>query len=240
MSHEEPREELSPLEADLASLRPRRDRVDPEWGAILAEKAQRNESAADEALRAICDGPACDNPAGHVMVCLYCGKEERRTARRFAWPVAFGLMTAVAASLFVLLAVEPRGPIAREERLEPAGPTANVRLPPPDAAAPAPGKDRPALGLPEVPEKMLAASSRLLASRWAAQPQSSFRQRERRLSELAVVDPILLDQAFAAADEHGQPSGVPSTVSQGPDEPPLNSGRLLDPKVRANALEGLL
>jgi hypothetical protein len=60
------------------------------------------------------------------------------------------------------------------------------------------------------------------------------------LSQLAVVDPLLLDKALATADERWQSSGVPSTVSQGPDEPPLSSGRLLDPKVRANALEGLL
>ncbi len=103
-------EELKQFEAKLASLVPRRDRVDPGWGSVLAEKAAQNMVAAVAQT-----GPAervpCEGSSGHVYVCVYCGRSADRAAgvRRWAWPASLAAMTSVAAALLVML-VAGRGP----------------------------------------------------------------------------------------------------------------------------------
>lgn len=110
MSGDENQEELKQFEAELASLVPRRDRVDPGWGSVLAAKAAQSVAAAhgSPAARVPCEGPS-----GHVFVCVYCGRNADRTARagRWGWPAALAAMTSVAAALLVML-VAGRGPRA--------------------------------------------------------------------------------------------------------------------------------
>jgi hypothetical protein len=70
---------LKAVEADLALLRPREDRLDRQRLIFLAGQASVSE-------------------AGH---------RQRTSFQRWAWPASFGAMTAVAGSLLVLLLVRP-------------------------------------------------------------------------------------------------------------------------------------
>jgi hypothetical protein len=115
-------EDLNAFEAELASLRPRTDRLDPRCRSRLAEKLPSpfgrgagGEGLGDDALTLTLSQWArgrtevCDNPAGHEFLCIHCGSAAPKTgrARRLAWPAAFSTMTAVAALLFVMLATRP-------------------------------------------------------------------------------------------------------------------------------------
>ena len=105
MSRDEEQErDLKQFEAELASLVPRRDRVDPAWGSYLAEKAAERLGTA-----AARTGPVetvrCEGRSGHVFVCVYCGRSADRSAGvgRWAWPASLAAMTSVAAVLLVML-----------------------------------------------------------------------------------------------------------------------------------------
>jgi hypothetical protein len=88
-------EEMKAFEAELASLRPRADGLDPRWRFLLAQEAALNE-----------------NLAASQFICSRCGgvSSSGRDKRHWAWPAAFSAMTAVAAVLLVslIVRVEPR------------------------------------------------------------------------------------------------------------------------------------
>jgi hypothetical protein len=98
-------EELKPVEAELAALRPRRDRFDPQWRDFLAKAADLNAAPANAAT----NRPACSAPGDHLFLCVYCGVGQPRVSRvrRWAWPAAFSAMTAAAAVLLTMLSVQP-------------------------------------------------------------------------------------------------------------------------------------
>jgi hypothetical protein len=119
---EELSEELKAFEAELASLRPRADGLDPRWRFLLAQEARLNENVpAGEALAA---GP---------FLCSRCGSalSGRRGKRRWAWPAAFSAMTTVAAALLLALLarIEPQAvtPGSGENALPVAAPLAEDR-----------------------------------------------------------------------------------------------------------------
>ena len=125
------KKDLRQFEAELASLVPRRDRVDPDWGSVLAAKAAR-----DRAMAAAPTGPAagepCQGPSGHVFVCVYCGKGAARSTGigRWAWPGSLAAMTAVAAALLVILVAGRGTPVADRAAGSPkrgAGPAVATR-----------------------------------------------------------------------------------------------------------------
>jgi hypothetical protein len=93
-------EDLKAFEAELASLRPRAEGLDPRWRFLLAQEATLNQNqSADETL------------AAGRCVCSRCGAvASGRDKRRWAWPAAFSAMTTVAVVLLVALVVrvEPR------------------------------------------------------------------------------------------------------------------------------------
>jgi hypothetical protein len=97
-------QDLTALKARLASLRPRADRLDPEWRAML-EKEMALTLALSQRERG-----RCESPAGHRFVCVHCGNEARIfTRRRWPWPAALAAVSGVAAVLLVML-VTQRGP----------------------------------------------------------------------------------------------------------------------------------
>jgi hypothetical protein len=89
-------EDLKAFEADLASLRPRADGLDPRWRFLLAQEAALNHNL-----------PGGDALAAGQFICSRCGavSSGRHDRRRWAWPAAFSAMTTVAAALLVALVV---------------------------------------------------------------------------------------------------------------------------------------
>ena len=120
-SDENHEEDLTHVEAELASLVPRRDRVDPGWGSFLAAMASRNTSQSVAQGRPA-ETAACESPSGHVFVCIYCGKGGPRSTRlpRWAWPASLAAMTSAAAILLVMLLAQPDQQVADHK----AGPSA--------------------------------------------------------------------------------------------------------------------
>jgi hypothetical protein len=94
-------EELKAFEAELASLRPRSDGLDPRWRFLLAQEATLNQNL-----------PVSHALAAGRFVCSRCGGalSGGRGKSHWAWPAAFSAMTAVAAVLLVTIAVrvDPR------------------------------------------------------------------------------------------------------------------------------------
>jgi hypothetical protein len=120
---EEQNEDMNAFEAELGSLRPRTDRLDPGWRSLLSEKladtrrlcfgitstgdapcSSKSQLATDVMLKHKLRD--CSNPAGHEFFCIHCGgtAPTASRARRWDWPTAFSTMTAVAATLLVMLA----------------------------------------------------------------------------------------------------------------------------------------
>jgi hypothetical protein len=105
----------------LSSLRPRADRLDPAWGAMLGKEVelnsllrwQRPAVATDSAPLFGCGHERCTNGAGHWFVCVYCGSELPVASRvgRWGWPAALSVMTSIAAVLLVMLATQQQGQI---------------------------------------------------------------------------------------------------------------------------------
>lgn len=134
----EEREELEAFEAALASLRPKSDRLDPQWREFLAKQASLTAAQASgqgsELLEAMSLGHGA---ADGAPFCAFCGRTgpTPKGVRRWAWPAAFAAMTSVAVTLLVMLASragpqiagDPGGaapPVAPEERREiPAKPS---------------------------------------------------------------------------------------------------------------------
>ncbi len=130
MSREEERpEELKGFEAALAALVPRVEGFDRERLIFLAGRA----AAIAELERAQSPSPPAPLPKG-----------EGKKPGRWVWPAAFSAMTAAAATLLVMLLVEP-GPQVAEWTAEPPSP----------AVAPAP----PEIASPKAPTIAVAAAS---------------------------------------------------------------------------------
>jgi hypothetical protein len=98
-------EDMKAFEEELASLRPRAERLDPCWRFLLAQEAALNQNL-----------PGSDARAAGAFVCSRCGAtvSGRRDRRRWAWPAAFAAMTTVAAALLVALVfgVAGRSPLS--------------------------------------------------------------------------------------------------------------------------------
>ncbi len=152
-------EELKQLEAELASLVPRGDRVDPGWGSLLAAKAA-----------GVASFPLpCDAPPGHVFVCVYCGKaaDQATAAARWAWPTSLAAMTCLAAVLLAVL-VARSGPRAVDYGSVPGEPG---RTSPAEATAPPwNGSDRPILTAAdtELPGNFLTLNGRTTGGKSAS------------------------------------------------------------------------
>jgi len=93
-------EELKAFEAALAALVPRGDRLDRDRLMFLAGQASvggiLSETAAAEGT------PGVSPVRGKAH-----GQDARATTRRWAWPAAFSAMTAVAATLLVIVVARP-------------------------------------------------------------------------------------------------------------------------------------
>jgi hypothetical protein len=89
-------DELKAFEAELASLQPRADGLDPRWRFLLAQEAAMNQNL-----------PNGEVLAAGQFVCSRCGGAlcGGKGKSRWAWPAAFSAMTTVAAALLVALAV---------------------------------------------------------------------------------------------------------------------------------------
>ena len=108
--NENENEDLKAFEAALGALRPRTDRLDGGWRALLAKEAVR--------VRAFGAGrtSSCTNPSGHRFLCVYCGSDAARVRGpgRWAWPAALSTMTALAAILLVMLVARWQPQIAAQ------------------------------------------------------------------------------------------------------------------------------
>jgi len=76
-------EDLKAFEAELASLRPRADGLDPRWRFLLAQEAMLNH-----------DLPGGEALEAGQFLCSRCGAASSgHDKRRWAWPAAFSAMT---------------------------------------------------------------------------------------------------------------------------------------------------
>ena len=207
-------DDLKRFEAHLASLIPRRDRIEPGWGELLAEKAARRDSPA---------AIPCAGPSGHVFVCLYCGREAEPStgAGRFAWPASLAAISAVAAVLFVMLLVQ-HGPQRAEHPVasdanSPVAPTLATSTPTalPDNAIAEHSGDGDPRGLATTEAGLVEAfCSRgdALAFNAAASVDHPFLSKS-RLSSLELIERLVRDPK-AADDPLGYLFSDPSTSTR--------------------------
>jgi hypothetical protein len=162
-------EELKPIEAELAALRPRRGRHDPQWREFLAKAAELNAAPAD----APAARPACSARGDHLFLCVYCGAAAPRVSRgrRWAWPAAFSA-AAAAAILLAMLVLQPQWQPERSVTNQLA--------------------TRTQIAHPSDSPRQTYASAPGLGWTSNAGP----RWREERLCRLAVTDPQLFDRAL--------------------------------------------
>jgi hypothetical protein len=104
-NEKDPFENLTAFEAAMASLAPRSDRIDRDRLMFLAGQVSADVG------RDRCAASAGENRAMSAAI--------RPVVRRWAWPAAFGLMSAVAATLFAALASRPTSDLATQ-RPQPA------------------------------------------------------------------------------------------------------------------------
>jgi len=151
--------ELKAIEAELASLTPRTDRLDRERLIFLAgqQSVYRDTKGTkgtvpfslrenwDSPLRENWDSPLRENRDSPL-------RENRDSPRvRWGWPAAFAAMTAVAASLLVALLAQPEPRVVVrivKVPVEPAGngevvPAENLPVPPGEGPRPGPLRDTP-------------------------------------------------------------------------------------------------
>jgi hypothetical protein len=118
--HKNQDEDLKAFEAALAALHPRSEVLDRRWRFLLAQEAAFNQTL-----------PESELVTASRSLCARCGGNllrEPRSRRRWAWPTAFSAMTAVAATLLMMMLVRPESQIAvpRNERVSTAPPAPAV------------------------------------------------------------------------------------------------------------------
>ncbi len=95
--------ELNGLEAELASLVPHSGGLNPGFRSLLAREA---------ALTAERGTASAGPGTGDERLCPLCGRRPPHGLKRWAWPGAFSAMSAVAATLLVILIARPAPRIA--------------------------------------------------------------------------------------------------------------------------------
>ena len=197
-------EGLKAFEAALASLVPRTDRLDRDRLMFLAGQASVAGVSAETSTS-----------EGATGVSPVAGKEhgqDARATRGWAWPVAFSAMTAVAATLLVLLLTQPGPPMIGKGAPEDRG---SVESP---VAPESPRRDTPPAGvppehrLPDWPESPRPGPGGTTVLALGPIGRVRFPEVTERL--LAARVPQALDRVFAegagpaAAPQPGLPSGV--------------------------------
>jgi len=143
MSEEEKRpSDLTAFEAALAALAPRANRLDRERLMFLA--GQASVAPADRAM-----GPVAQPPSAVQELPGDSAQPGVAVPRRWAWPTAFAAMTAVAASLLIMLLTQPSSEVVERPAQRRAAAPQNALA---GAAQPGEGEpraaaqDSPALG----------------------------------------------------------------------------------------------
>ena len=218
-------EELKAFEARLAALRPRADRLDPQWRSVLEKECLPSplgrgaggeggiESQSPPSPSALTltlsrrERGRCTAPAGHCFVCVHCGSEATLSVRRrWPWPVAFSAMTSAAAVLLVMLVM----------RHSPSGVPAHSPL---GAAAGASASAEPSFRPSDT---------------WAGQPAPD--ADEGRMSYLRLREQVLR-HGVAWLDRPPATSTVLAIPSV-PSEKPLSNRELLNRLIDEQGLRG--
>jgi hypothetical protein len=144
--------ELKAIEAELASLTPRTDRLDRERLIFLAGQ------------QSVCAEMKGTVPFSPTIAARRCPENRDSPRVRWVWPAAFAAMTAVAATLLVMLLLQPEPQVKVRMVKVPAGHPGNDDVVPGTGHKASPSDRKQVEPLPREPSLQPPQRSSLLAS----------------------------------------------------------------------------